>query len=129
MRNVTASFGFLATLALLSSAGLCACPNAATSVTIPLSGAALVTICDQDGNLLPGTGSVVQQQMPTLANWNSVTAPGFTADAAGIHLIANGAVPGLAGTFKVTYPGGQQNRMDFIVGAPVTAISFGTTTP
>ncbi len=116
-------------LVLASSEALAACPNASTSVTIPLGGSALVTICDQDGNLLPATGSVVQQQMPALANWNNVTAPAFTADAVGIHLSANGAVPGLAGTFKVTYPGGQQNRMDFIVGAPVTAISFGTTTP
>ncbi len=116
-------------LALASPAARAACPNASDSVTIPLSGSALVTICDQDGNLLPATGSAVQQQMPTLANWNAATAPGFTADMAGLHLSANGAVPGLAGTFKVTYPGGQQNRMDFIVGAPVAAISFGTTTP
>ena len=106
-----------------------ACPNAATSVTIPLSGEALVVPYDQSCNVLPGTGFTLQQQTPSLANWNAVTLPGFTGDASGLHMKANGASPGMSGTFKATYTNGLTFIYSFVVGASVTSITAGTATP
>lgn len=105
------------------------CLNASTTVTIPLTGQADVTIYDQVCSPLSAAGATAVQQTPAPANWNATTAPGFTGDATGLHFKSNGASSGLAGTVKVTHPSGQFAILAFVVGAPVTAISFGTTTP
>ncbi len=102
-----------------------ACPNAATSVTIPLSGTAVVALYDQACNVLPGGSTVVTYQGQTLI---ATTQPALTKDAAGLHFSSNGSAPGASGTLVVTYAG-QTTNLAFVIGAPVTSISLGTTTP
>ncbi len=122
----------LAALLLLGSGCVAhaqACPNATSSVTIPLSGSTLVTMYDQSCNILPGSSLSALFTFST-GPVNSTSAPSMTTDAAGLHFSANGAAPGAAGTFKITYtPNGQTFNLTYVVGAPVTAISAGTTTP
>lgn len=106
------------------------CPNASTTVTIPLSGSALVTIYDQFCNVLSGMNCSVLSINPNSGPVNSSTAPAVTMDAAGLHFSANGAVSGSVGTVRVTHiPSGQITNINYTVGASVTSISSGTATP
>ncbi len=118
-------FGFLF---VLQAPVLAACLNASPSVTIPLTGTATVTVYDQICDVLPATGSTVVIQGGIALN-STTTAPNVLADGTGLHFAANGAVPGFSGTFNVTYPNGKVAPLTFVVGTPVTGISFGTTNP
>lgn len=107
------------------------CLNAATSVTIPLSGQADVTVYDQSCNPLSGANcNVFNGTGVSFPAVTGTTAPAVAKDAAGLHFTVNGAAPGTAGTFTVQHvPSGKTMQMTYVVGAAITAISAGTTTP
>lgn len=129
-KTVSLSFARLMTPIFLLPAGAqAACPNAANSVTIPLSGATLFTMYDQACDVLPGTGFTVQFTNSGGFPVNSTSVPAVTQDAAGLHFSANGAVPGATGTFYIKYSNGLNETISYVVGAPVTGISGSTTTP
>lgn len=106
------------------------CPNASTSVTIPLSGAATVTMYDQNCNILPGTSFTVQETNSAGPQVNATTSPALSEVSGGLNFSANTAVAGSAGTFFIRFtPNGQSTSISWVVGAPVTSVSAGTTTP
>lgn len=121
----------MAALSLAAAHAQAACPNAAMSVTIPLSGTATVVEYDQGCNLLPASGfQVLSSTLSVATPLSATTMPAVTADAAGLHFSANGAAPGASGTFKLVYqPDGQTVTLAYVVGAAVTGVSLGTTTP
>ncbi len=128
-----------ALIALLSGPALAqaACPNASTTVTIPVfgSGPALVTVCDQLGNVLDATMASVSpgQGLPVLT---PTTSPSLVKDAAGLHLSAGGTATGSApplacgatGLLTITLAG-KSTPLTYYICAQVTGISTGTTTP
>jgi predicted small secreted protein len=129
MRKVFITLGLVGLVALTSPV-LAACPNAASSVTIPLSGSATITMYDQLCDVLPGTGFTVQFSNSGGFPVNATSVPAVTADATGLHFTANGAAPGTTGTFYLKYSGnGDNTSISYLVGAPVTSVSVGTTTP
>lgn len=126
---------FLLSILLASAFGMAVCqaatcPNAATSVTIPLSGSALVTMYDQNCNALPGTSFTVQETSSIGAPVNTTSSPALSESSSGLNFSANTAVAGSAGTFYIKFtPNGQTTTITWVVGAPVTSITAGTTTP
>lgn len=107
------------------------CPNASTSVTIPLSGSALVVKYDQACNVLDGTKfQVFNGSNTAFPQLSASTSPAISLSLAGVSLSANGASVGTAGqlTFKFT-PNGLTDTISYTVGAPVTSVSSGTSTP
>ena len=103
------------------------CPNASPSVTIPLSGTATVTVYDQSCVALSGPWQVIGGATVLSAT----TSPSFVLGAGGVlQFAANGAPAGTAGNIKIVYsPNGMSANLAYTVGAPVTSLSFGTTTP
>jgi hypothetical protein len=105
-----------------------ACPNAAASLTIPVSGTIHVTTYDQNCNVLApsqetlkltGDGSVTPTSTPVMLV--SIDATGWNVAA------ATGAAVGTTGGFAVTYtPNGITGTLPFTIGAPVLSISFGS---
>lgn len=120
----------VAALALLPVCTQAACLNASTTVTIPLSGTATVVEYDQNCNVLPATSFTVQDGGNGGAQASVSSSPSMTADSSGTHFAANGATPGKSSIFTFTYtPNGKTFVMTYVVGAAVTSISGGTTTP
>ncbi len=116
-------------LAVVGCGAQAACLNASSSVTVPLSGSALVVMYDQACNVLLGTNFTMAFG-GSGAPVNGTSSPALNGDSAGLHLSANGAAPGSAGSFSIKYtPNGQLTTMTYVVGSPVTTISAGTTTP
>lgn len=106
------------------------CPNAQPSVTIPLSGIASVMVYDQGCNLLRGPFSVTNGTNPSFPAVTGATAPAVSTVAGTLQFSANSAPAGLKGTFDICFnPAEQCVLMTYTVGAPVTAVSTGTTTP
>lgn len=112
---------------LFAAAAQAACPNASPTVTIPLSGTATVTVYDQSCNALAGPWQVINGT----AVMSATTSPSFTLGAGGVlQFAANGATAGTAGNIKIVFsPNGTSATLAYTVGAPITSISFGTTTP
>ena len=107
------------------------CPNAAGSVTVPLTGSASVTVYDQSCNPLAGPWNVFNGVINGSPQMSATTSPAVTTGAGGVlQFSANGAPAGSSGTFKVVFaPNGTSANLPYTVGAPVTSLSFGTTTP
>ncbi len=116
-------------LAALTSCAADACPNATTSVSIPLSGTALVQMFDQSCNVLPGA-SFTATPLGSVVALTSTSSPGVTGDAAGLHFAANGGVAGTTGSLTLRFtPANVSMTLTYVIGAPITAVSAGTTTP
>jgi hypothetical protein len=128
MRIIASSLVALLGLTGLASA---ACPNAQTSVTIPLSGAAQVIVYDQGCNALAGPFTFANGLSSSYPVLNGTTSPSVVTGPGGVlQVSANAAVTGTSGTLHVTFtPSGTGQNITYTVGAPVTAMSFGTTTP
>jgi hypothetical protein len=107
------------------------CPNASTTITIPLTGSALLVKYDQNCNVLNGANfKVYNGTSISFPQVTSISAPAVAGGAGGLNFSANGAPPGTTGTFTCEYvPNGLTDTVTYIVGAPVTAISSGTSTP
>ncbi len=121
--------GFVIALSSVSAFALC--PIQSATVTIPLSGEAIVVPYDQACNSPPAVNFVVWSDTSNVATpLTASTKPAVTADASGLHFTANGAAPGASKTVKISYtPNGLISNLTYVVGASVTAISFGTITP
>jgi hypothetical protein len=107
------------------------CPNASTTITIPLTGSALLVKYDQNCNVLSGNSfKVFNGTSISFPLVTGATAPSVTPSAGGLNFTANGAPPGTTGTFTFQYmPNGLTDEVTYVVGAPVTAVSSGTSTP
>jgi hypothetical protein len=103
-----------------------ACPNPLSTITIPLTGSVPVQICDQSGNPLAGPYTVyngVSTAFPIVTN---STSPAVTTVSGSLQFTANTAPSGTAGTFDICFTPSQKcSTIPYIVGAPVTTISFG----
>jgi hypothetical protein len=112
-----------------SACAQAACPNQSGSVTIPMSGEALVTVynsstCDP----LAGPFTI---GIPG-GSLSASTKPAFTLDPGGvIHFAANGAPFGtkLSGTIGFSPDQTKTMPLTIIVGGAVTGLAAGTTTP
>jgi hypothetical protein len=128
-------FGVMLAFALVlsySALAQAACPNAAMSVTIPLSGSASVAIYDQSCNVLGGPYTVANGTgpSPTYPAVTTSTSPAVQTVSGQLQFSANGALAGTNGHFYVCFtPANQCQTMTYSVGAPISSISFGTTTP
>lgn len=107
------------------------CPNASITITIPLSGSVLLVKYDQNCNVLSGSNfKVFNGTSVSFPPVTASTSPAVSANAGGLNFSANGAPPGTAGTFTFQYvPNGLTDEVTYVVGAPVTAVSSGTTSP
>ncbi len=114
---------------LFTATSSIACPNAATSVTIPLSGEAVVTVYDSvTCNPLAGPFSV---QIPG-SSLGPTTKPSVTIDGAGLlHFTDNGAPFGtrISATVQFLPDTSKSQSLAILVGGPVTSLNFGTTSP
>lgn len=107
-----------------------ACPNLANSVTIPLSGSANLTVCDQVGNTLPGPYTVNNGVNSGGALLSGTTTPSVVNSSGVLQFSANGAPTGTGGSFYVCYtPAAKCVTITYAVGAAVTGLTVGTTTP
>ncbi len=108
-----------------------ACPNAASTVTIPYpSGIVDVTVYDQACVPIIGTDIQVHTQATNGPLMNGSTVPSVTYDASGFHVSANGAARGLVESIYIVHvPSGKSTTMALTVGTPVSSISLGTTSP
>ncbi len=106
-----------------------ACPNASPSITVPMSGEAILTVYDPAScNPLQGPFTV---QIPG-ASLTSTSKPAVTADSTGLlHFTANGASFGtkIAATVQFSPDSTKSQALAIIVGGPVSGLTFGTTTP
>ena len=123
-------FGVLALLTLAVAAQAQAtCPAQSPSVTIPVSGEALVTVYDS-GTCQPLGGPFVVG-IPG-SSLSASTKPAVAVDAGGvIHFTANGAPFGtkLAGTVTFSPDTSKSMPLTLVVGGAVTGLVAGTTTP
>jgi hypothetical protein len=103
-----------------------ACPNPLSTITIPLTGSVSVQICDQSGNSLAGPYAVyngVNAAFPIVTN---STSPAVTTVSGSLQFTANTSPSGTAGTFDICFiPSQKCSMIPYIVGSPVTTISFG----
>jgi hypothetical protein len=117
------------TYAALIGVAQAACPNQSSSVTIPVSGEALVTIYDSATcNALGGPFTI---GIPG-SFLSATTKPAFTIDSAGvIHFTANGAPFGtkLSGTLNFSPDLTKTMHLTIVVGGAVTGMVAGTSTP
>lgn len=101
-----------------------ACSNPINTISIPTSGSTTVGVCDQSGNFLTGPYTVQVQNSFTL---NATTTPALNVVGGNLVFIANGAVSGASGNLNICFtPANKCNLVPYVVGTPVTSISFGT---
>lgn len=116
--------------AFMYSVGMCAeaaCPNPLTTILIPLTGSVTVQICDQSGNILTGPYSVYNGVSTAFPVVNATTSPAVTVVSGSPQFTANTAPSGTAGTFDICFTPSQKcSTIPYSVGAPVTAVSFGS---
>jgi hypothetical protein len=116
-----------ATLSLIGACAEAACPNPLTNILIPLTGSVTVEICDQSGNVLAGPYNVYNGVSSGFPVVNGTTVPSVSTVSGSLQFASNGAPSGTAGNFTICFsPASKCSTIPYSVGAPVTAVSFGS---
>ena len=133
MRNVFATLSLVTILGTTAASAQATCPNQSATVTIPYpTGTADVTVYSSpDCTALLGTDLKVYNGTNVLgAVLSTTTKPAVVQDAAGLHFSANSASYGSAVPLYIVHvPSGKAVQMTANVGAPITAVVGGTSTP
>jgi hypothetical protein len=102
-----------------------ACSNPINIISIPINGSTTVAVCDQSGNFLTGPYSIQFQNNGAPVNLTS--SPAVSIVGGNLVFSPNVAPNGAAGGFNICFtPANKCSVIPYVVGAPVTSISFGT---